>query len=71
MIKVTRLNHSELWVNAELIEFVEATPDTVISLVNNTKIIAKESPQEIVEAIIAYRRQILVQRPQITEYKEA
>lgn len=71
MIKVTRLNHSELWVNAELIEFVEATPDTVISLVNNTKIIAKESPQEIVEAIIAYRRQILAQRPQITEYKEA
>lgn len=70
MIKVTRLNHSELWVNAELIEFIEATPDTVISLINNTKIIAKESPQEIVEAVIAYRRQIFAQRPQITEYKE-
>lgn len=70
MIKVTRLNHSELWVNAELIEFVEATPDTVISLVNNTKIIVKESPQAIVQAVIVYRRQILAQQPQIIEYKE-
>lgn len=67
MIKVTRLNNSELWVNAEMIEFVEATPDTVISLIGHTKLVVKESPQVIVEAVVAYRRRIFCQRPQIIE----
>jgi flagellar protein FlbD len=65
MIKVTRLNGSELWVNAEMIEFVEATPDTVISMINLAKIVVKEPPSAIVEAVVAYRHRILHQRPQI------
>lgn len=69
MIKVTRLNNSELWVNAELIEFVEATPDTVISLVSNNKIIVKESPAAVVEAVVEYRQHILYRRPQILEHE--
>ncbi len=64
MIKVTRLNDSELWVNAEMIEFVEATPDTVISLVNSKKIVVKEPADAIVEAVIQYRRKILHLLPQ-------
>jgi flagellar protein FlbD len=64
MIKVTRLNDSELWVNAEMIEFVEATPDTIISLVNSKKIVVKEPADAIVEAVIQYRRKILHLRPQ-------
>lgn len=67
MIKVTRLNNSELWVNAEMIEFVEATPDTVISLVSHAKIVVKEPPQVIVEAVVEYRRRINCQHPQIIE----
>ena len=67
MIKVTRLNNSEFWVNAEMIEFVEATPDTVISLVNHDKIIVRESAEAIVDAVIDYRRCILHQRPQIVK----
>ena len=74
MIKITRFNNSELWINAEMIEFVEATPDTVITLVNKEKFIAKESAEAIVEAVMEYRRQIFHQRPQIikteTQYKE-
>jgi flagellar protein FlbD len=70
MIKVTRLNNSELWVNAEMIEFIEATPDTVISLVGHTKLVVKESPQAIVEAVIEYRRRISAQRPQIIEQEQ-
>lgn len=67
MIKVTRLNNSELWVNAEMIEFVEATPDTVISLISHAKIVVKEPPQVIVDAVVEYRRRINFQRPQIVE----
>lgn len=67
MIKVTRLNNSELWVNAEMIEFVEATPDTVISLVSHAKIVVKEPPHVIVEAVIEYRRLTNCQHPQIIE----
>jgi flagellar protein FlbD len=70
MIKVTRLNNSELWVNAEMIEFVEATPDTVISFISHTKIVVKEPPQAIVDAVVAYRRRIYSQRPQIVEVEE-
>jgi flagellar protein FlbD len=67
MIRVTRLNGSELWVNAEMIETVEATPDTVISLSNHTKIVIKESPQDIVEAIVTYRRKIRQENPHVIE----
>jgi len=68
VIKVTRLNGSELWVNAEMIEFVESTTDTIISLVTHTKFVVKDSPQDIVEAIIDYRRRIHHQPlPQIVQ----
>ena len=56
MIKVTKLNSDEIVVNAELIEFVEANPDTVISLTNGKKIIVRESPDEIIQRAAAYRR---------------
>jgi flagellar protein FlbD len=52
------LNGSQYYVNAELIQAVEPTPDTVISLTNNVKIIVKEKPEVIVERIIAYQTQV-------------
>lgn len=58
MIRVTRLNGTKLYVNAELIQTVEGTPDTVISLINNVKIVVKESPETIVTEIIEYQREI-------------
>ena len=56
MIKVTKLNNDEIVVNADLIEFVEANPDTIISLISGKKIMVKESPQEIIKRTAAYRR---------------
>jgi len=56
MIKVTKLNSDEIVVNAELIEFVEASPDTIISLTNGKKIMVKETPDEIIKRAAAYRR---------------
>jgi flagellar protein FlbD len=58
MIKVTRLNNSTFWVNADMIEFVEATPDTVISLISGNKIIVLEPADTIIEAVITYRKKV-------------
>ncbi len=58
MIQVTRLNHLPLILNSDLIEHIEATPDTVVSLTTGQKIVVLESAEEIVERVIAFRRAI-------------
>ncbi|MCL6518680.1 MAG: flagellar FlbD family protein [Armatimonadetes bacterium] len=58
MIAVKLINGTEIILNSDLIEFIEATPDTVISLSNGKKMIVKESVSEVVEKIINFRRQI-------------
>jgi len=60
MIKVTRLNGQEIVVNADLIEYLESSPDTIIALTTGKKIMVKESVDEVVERIIEYRRKCLV-----------
>ena len=57
MIDVTKLNGKELTINAELIETVEETPDTVITLTTGKKIIVKESRQIVKNLVILYKRQ--------------
>src|SRR4051812_2810833 len=59
MIWVTRLNGTEMVVNADLIETVESTPDTVLTLVDGKKYVVHESSPEIVERVQAYRASIL------------
>jgi flagellar protein FlbD len=63
VIKVTRLNRSELVVNAELIQFVEATPDTIVTLSDGKKVVVREPVDEVIKRIIAYRRQAYAARP--------
>lgn len=58
MIEVTRLDNKPFTVNAELIELVESNPDTFIRLVNGTSFVVRESRLEVVQRVIAYRRQI-------------
>lgn len=58
MIKVTRLNGKELFINCEMIELLEETPDTVITLNTGTKLVVKEKAEEIKTAIIDYKRAI-------------
>ncbi len=59
MIPLTRLNHVPLVLNSDLIEHVEATPDTVITLTTGQIIRVLESAEEIVERVVAFRRSIL------------
>lgn len=58
MIEVTRLNGSELVVNAELIEMIERTPDTVITLTTGKKVIIQETVDEVVRRVVQYKRDI-------------
>ena len=58
MIEVTRLNGTKILINPDLIEFVEETPDTVISFTTGPKIIVKESRQEIKNLVKLYRKDI-------------
>lgn len=58
MIKVTRLNGVEYWLNPHLIEVIEKRPDTTITLLSGKKIVVKESPEEIINKIIEYRRKL-------------
>ena len=59
MISVTRLNGTEIVVNADLIETVEATPDTVITLVDGKKYVVHESSDDVIERIRLFRASIL------------
>lgn len=59
MIQLTRLNHVPLIVNADLIEHVEVTPDTVIALTTGQKFLVLESAEEVVERVIQFRRAIV------------
>ena len=58
MISVTRINGEELVINAELIELVESTPDTLITLTTGRKLIVRDAEDEIVSKVIDYRRRI-------------
>jgi flagellar protein FlbD len=58
MITVTRLNNSKLIVNAELIRFIESTPDTIITLTSDDRIMVKESAEEIVRRCVEYGRML-------------
>jgi len=55
MIKVTKLNGRELVVNADLIEFIESTPDTLISLTTGRKIMVLEELDDVVRMAVGYR----------------
>lgn len=58
VIRLTRLNGTEFYLNPELIQSVEKTPDTVITLINDKKLVVRESPEVIRERYIEYRQRI-------------
>jgi flagellar protein FlbD len=59
MIKLTRLNNHPLVVNCDLIKFVENAPDTVLTLVTGDKIIVRETTEQVLDLVIAFRRAVL------------
>ncbi|OBR94968.1 flagellar protein (FlbD) [Clostridium ragsdalei P11] len=58
MIRLTGLDNKEFIVNADIIEKLEAIPESLITLTNGKKYLVKESNDEIVEKVIKYKRKI-------------
>lgn len=58
MIQLLRLNGQAIMVNADLIESVETTPDTVITLVSGNKLIVRDSMETIQDRIVEFKRKI-------------
>jgi len=56
MIEVTRLNNKKVVINCDLIEYIDANPDTVITLTTGNKFIIKESMEETIEKVIMFKR---------------
>lgn len=59
MIKLTKINDEEFYLNSDLIEFLESTPDTIISLTTGKKVIVRETANEVIDKIINFRSKIL------------
>lgn len=63
MIKMTRINKVEkFWVNENQIEFMEETPDTILTMVTGKKIAVAESAEEIANMIVRVQRAVLIAR---------
>ena len=58
LIELTKINNVKITVNADIIELVEETPDTVVTLTTGKKIIVKESRQEVTNIVKSYNKEI-------------
>lgn len=58
MIKLTRLNGQQLVINAEMIERIEAKPDTIISLTTGEQYIVRDRVDEIIAKVTDYKKDI-------------
>ena len=58
MITVTQLNGKQYWINPHQIESIEVNPDVTLVMLSGKHLVIKEKPEEIIERIISYRRQI-------------
>jgi flagellar protein FlbD len=67
MIELTKLNGSKLVINSDLIEFVEALPDSLITLTTGKKIMVQEKIPEIISAVVSFRRLISLPPDDLTE----
>lgn len=65
MIKLTGLNNKEFYLNCDLIEKLEITPDTVISTTMDKKYVVKESPDIIIRRIIEFKKQYMASIPEV------
>ena len=70
MIKLTRLSHEPLALNSDLIEYLEATPDTVITLTTGQKLRVSETADEVIARVIEFRRAVFERSCQCPKVKE-
>ena len=56
MIRLTRLNGEPFLINAELIKYVEARPDTFLTLTTNDRVVVRETMDDVLKCVVAYQR---------------
>ena len=61
MIKLKQLKGDDIVVNADLITYIQAHPNTVVTLQNEDRVVVEESMDEIIEKVIEYKRKIFRQ----------
>ena len=59
MIRLTKLNGTPMVLNSDLIKTAEASPDTMLTLINGEELIVRERIDEVVEAVLVYRARLL------------
>jgi flagellar protein FlbD len=67
VISVTRLDGTKFYLNSDLVETIESTPDTVVTLTSQKKLVVRESPRELIDGIVAFRRRIFAIGPQLVD----
>lgn len=65
MIEVMRLNGDKYWINPHMIESMEQNPDLTLSMLSGKKIVVKNTPEDVIEKIIAYRQKIGINTQEI------
>lgn len=67
MILLHRLDGSSFHLNTDLVEMIEANPDTVLTLNSSRKFVVRETPSDIIDAVVAYRRRIFAIGPTLVD----
>ena len=67
MIVLTKINKAPIAVNSDHIQYIEETPDTVITMENSDKVVVSESIAEVIRKVVNYRR--LIQNLVESEYE--
>ncbi|EYE88802.1 endoflagellar protein [Fervidicella metallireducens AeB] len=70
MILLTALNNKVFYLNCDMFEKIEVTPDTVITLSNGKKFVVLETPEEIIKRIIDFRKKYMTSLPEVNYEKE-
>lgn len=65
MIKVTNIKGKEFYLNCDKIEKIEVTPDTTVSLTSGTKYVVRETPEQLLSAIKAYKSSLALALPNV------
>ncbi|HEV2448613.1 MAG TPA: flagellar FlbD family protein [Candidatus Sulfopaludibacter sp.] len=64
MIRLTRLNRAPMVLNSDLIEHIDVTPDTVITLTTGQILRVRETPDQVIDRIVRFRRRIFAEEPE-------
>ena len=58
MIELTRFDDTKFVLNCDVIQYVEAAPDTIVSLTTKEKLMVKESVEDVIDAVVKFKRRI-------------